>query len=1201
MSAPRDALDLPLDGIRVVEASAGTGKTFTIATLYLRLILERGLAPEEIVVATFTRAAAAELSERLRKRLVVADDLLAAADPGQPRDDDDGEKTETRRVIDQAISRGVAGDELKKRAHDARLAIDTALIGTLHGFCHRALAEFGFESGQALREPELVEDLRALELEIVRDFWRGGGGDPEAAQCLAANWGDPGTLVNQVADARWRGRTVDPLAARPDTQVLREHLNAARAVIASWDDAALERAREEIRRAIGNGSSRKSLLEKVDSIRMESASPRDDAAFTKAVRKDLAAFSDEKFAGKEWFNGPFQGSELPSIQHLAAAIDALDAADGLLAAHLLRAARACLEAELPRRLAARNQMSHDGAVDRLAAALDDPARSAGLEARIGARWKAALIDEFQDTDAQQWKVVHELFGTATLVLVGDPKQAIYGFRGGDVFAWLAACACADGPALRLAESHRAGAGIACATNALFSQPGAFIDAGIGHPEIRAADRVARRALLRGDDVVPALQVWRLDPAALGCAADKSISKGLAWDTLERACVAQIATWLADGSGFALRDDDGETKPLRAKNIAVLVDKNDQARSLQAALGRAGIPAASESRASVHASDEASDLALLLAALAAPDDARRARAACASVLVGEDAAAIATTIHDDAAHAALLERVAEWAANVRQQGPLPWLHRLIASAGPRLLSLPDGQRRVANYLQLAELLQELHAQCFSLADLASRFARARAEAADDADAARLRLDTDADAVTVSTVHVAKGLEYDVVLVPCAVLGHKINPAKRGSGITLHWYHVGNVPHVAIGSMASADARRQAAQEDAAEDVRKLYVAVTRASAACVLPWGWVNEVESSALYHVLQPGSGDDGAKATAKAAACGERLKQLRKRAGADAVRVVELPVGGARRYAPAQDHASPLHAREFRRDDLERDWRTWSFSSLVRGRGDPNAGDTLPGAGDSDPVPAVEMPGEDRDLAGPRFGTAVHAVFEATDFATWRDVADAPVPARALIEHSLRTQGLASATSRLARGVAAVSGFVRNALNTTLPCGARLCDIAPARRRAEIEFHLALHPARSSALYALLHRHGYQSERGGVEPDRLHGLLTGKIDLVFAHAGRFHIVDWKTNRCPPYDAAALGAEVTKHDYDLQWLLYTLALHRWLRQQVPGYAYDTHVGEVYYLFVRGIVEGRGVHRDRPPRDLIAAMDALFDTDAEAAA
>jgi exodeoxyribonuclease V beta subunit len=628
--------------------------------------------------------------------------------------------------------------------------------------------------------------------------------------------------------------------------------------------------------------------------------------------------------------------------------------------------------------------------------------------------------------------------------------------------------------------------------------------------------------------------------------------------------------------------------------------------MQAALGRAGVPAASNLRASVYASDEADDLALLLDALAAPDDARRARAACASVLVGDDANAIAAGIADTTAQATLLEGVAGWAAAVRRHGPLPWLHALVAQAAPRLLALPDGERRVANYLQLAELLQDLHAQSFGLDDLAVRYARARVEAADDADAARLRLDTDADAVTVATVHAAKGLEYDVVLVPYAVLGRDPN-GKRDDRPPLYWYHDGNAARAAIGKGANRMVVERAIEEIRAEDVRKFYVAVTRAAALCIVPYGPTSGTAFSAVCHLLQQAGRDEALPADV--GGCARALDELCKRADG-AAEIIALPAAvTGQRPIPTRD-AGALAARALNRTDIQRDWQTWSFSRHVRGSTHHAAADPLPGAGDADAVDAEVA--STAGLAGARFGTAVHAVFEQTDFAAWRDASGTPDSERELIERSLRAQGLAESEAAMKGAITVVGACIRDALNAKLPCDVCLCDIAPAQRRAEIEFHLTLAPARSTNLYALLHRHGYQLQRNGVAPATLHGLLTGKIDLTFEHAGRFHIVDWKTNRCAPYDDAALRAEIAVHDYDLQWLVYTLALHRWLRRQLPGYDYDRHVGDAYYLFVRGMhgrapgmaesPEGRGgIHADRPPRELVEAMDALFGAHAEASA
>jgi exodeoxyribonuclease V beta subunit len=1191
VNAPHDAMDVQLDGIRAVEASAGTGKTFTIATLYLRLILERGLAVDEIVVATFTRAAAAELSERLRQRLVLANSLLSGDDPGAAREGEDGERGETRKVIANALQ-AAAFDELRRRARTAQLAIDTAYIGTLHGFCHRVLAEFGFETGQALAQPDLVDDLQALQAEIVRDFWRRGSADATTAMLLADTWGAPETLATQVCDPRWRGRTIE--LAEPDLDALRSQFERARKQVAAWDAGVTDLFERELARCV---TTLRTCGQRTEAMQhtlrwARSGSPEQAlAAFDAKLTATLLAGAIEKLVPKDLRPA---GQPFDDLEVLCAAYAQLQHAETsmkqLPAARMLRDARAFLELELPKRLAQRNLMGHDQAVDRLADALTDGPRGELAATRIRQRWKAALVDEFQDTDPQQWRVVQALFGPTTLVLVGDPKQAIYGFRGGDVYAWLEARSQAQGEPLRLAESWRAGAGLCAATNALFSRPGAFIEAGIAHPDIHSADAVRRRALLR-DGKEFALELWWLDPEQVGHAANRPVpSKAYARTAIQHACVAWIVDVLHDAT-LRLRDKHGSLQALQPKHIAVLVNSNHEAQAMQAALGRAGVPASCNLHASVYTSGEAADLALLLDALAAPDDPQRARAARASLLAGDDANAIFSTLHDDARQAALLAGIATWAGSVDRHGPLPWLHQMIAQAAPHLLALPDGERRIANYLQLAELLQDLHTASFGVADLAARFARARVEAVDDADAARLRLDTDADAVTISTVHAAKGLEYDVVLVPYAVLGRDPD-RKRDARPSLHWYHDdANAAHVSIGADAPPHIARRASDEIRAEEVRKFYVAVTRASALCVLPWGPVNLMQHSAAFHLLHVAgrkSALDG-----DMAGCDAALRELCARADG-AARVVPLPSGAHTRKMPRTDsdarnrggdNAPPLQARIFTRDDLQREWQVWSFSRLVRGSPNQASADPRPGAGDQDLAPQAS-PGP----GGAAFGTAVHAVFEQTDFAAWRDAADIPTSEQPLIEDALRHQALGDN----AGAVALTGACVRDALNATLPCGVRLCDVTPERRKAEIEFHLSLAPARTAELFALLHRHGYQRQRTGVAPEHLRGLLTGKIDLTFVHAGRFHLIDWKTNRCAPYDAAAMRAEIAAHDYDLQWLVYTLALHRWLGQQLPGYDYDTHVGDAYYLFVRGMHDGGGIHVDHPPRALVEALDALFD-------
>lgn len=1192
-----DPLALPLDGIRVVEASAGTGKTYTIATLYLRLILERGLAPEAIVVATFTRAATAELATRLRARVVRADRLLTDSDPGATRSDDEAEDASVREAIRQALDQGVALDALRERAHAAVLALDGAMIGTLHAFCFRALEEFGFDTGQGLARRELVEDAGALELEIVRDFWRRGSGDPETAQRLVDGWGSPETLAQQLRDARWRGRGIAVPA--PDDAALNTGFETARQRIAGWNESVCKAFATELARCVGTPRTVNERARMFAALRGWAADGNADTARSTFNAHDAASITAAALETLQPRGVRPVGQAFDDIEALCAADAALAEADAsrtrLPLAELLREARAYLEAERPLRLAAQNLVSHDTAIDRLRAALADATRGKAAAAAMRRRWQAALIDEFQDTDTAQWEIVRRLFGESTLVVVGDPKQSIYGFRGGDVYAWREAIASSPNARLTLATSYRSGAGMVAATSALFARDGAFIEAGIDCPPGAAADRVARRALLRGDETLPGMLFWRFAATDLGQDDGKPASNARVLAGVESACVGWIARALADPA-MRLRGRDGTLQRLRAEHVAVLVNKNEQAASMQAALSRAGVPASCNLRASVFASDEAADLALLLDAVAAPDDLRRTRAAHASLLLGGDATTIAAGIDDDTKQAELLEDIAAACTTVRHQGPLPWLHGLIARAAPRLLALPDGERRIANYLQLAELLQDLDAASFGIEDLAARFARVRVDATDDADSARLRLDTDTAAVTVSTVHAAKGLEYDIVLLPYAVLGR--DPAGSKSSVPRYWHHQGNTARVALGQGTPEAIREIARREIEAEAIRVLYVAVTRARALCIVPWGEANAARFSPLHHLLH-GLGRAAPLAT-DAAGCAAALEELRERAGGT-IGVEALPAGPGRRGARAQaDAASTLAARAFNRAGLERDWQVWSFSRLVRGSGNHASADPQPGAGDADAV-ATTTTDDDPGIGGARFGTAVHAAFERTDFAAWRDADDVPDSEQALLVRCLADAGLAGERGVPPRAVMLAGDCIRGTLNAELPCGVRLCNVAADARRAEIEFHLALQPARAADLYALLHHHGYQQARSGVAPATLHGLLTGKIDLTFTHAGRFHLIDWKTNRCPPYDEAALAAEIALHDYDLQWLVYTLALHRWLRLQLPGYAYDRHVGEAYYLFVRGMADGRGIHVDRPPRELIEAMDALFTAHTEGGA
>ncbi|MEO6968911.1 MAG: UvrD-helicase domain-containing protein, partial [Rhodanobacteraceae bacterium] len=495
MSAQLDALGLPMSGVRVVEASAGTGKTFTIATLYLRLVLEKALKPEQIVVATFTRAATAELSSRLRERLRLASQLLAQADPATPRDDDGGDVAVTRAAIAQALTpEGIDPGTLQQRARDAERAMDTAVIGTLHGFCNRVSSEFGFETGRTLASPELLEDLRGLQNEIVDDFWRAGSADADTARVLARTWGSPRALARQVADPRWRGRDIVIDENAPETMPLLHEqrgvalawLETLRNSIAGWNDTSIGEADIELAACFTNKSARASRMRGLRAMHNWAISSMPSWPPPGVVDKAAESFSPGAMQALKTCPRLPQGPTFDAMIDLGKVFAALHALDAGAGALVLREARAFLECELPARLRGLGKTGHDQAVDDLARALDDTERGAHATAAIRKRWPVALVDEFQDTDTQQYTILDRIYRDVDnahrgcLVMIGDPKQAIYRFRGGDIDAYLAARKSASS-ILTLDTNFRSSSQLVAAFNALYARAGEVLSSDPDHP------------------------------------------------------------------------------------------------------------------------------------------------------------------------------------------------------------------------------------------------------------------------------------------------------------------------------------------------------------------------------------------------------------------------------------------------------------------------------------------------------------------------------------------------------------------------------------------------------------------------------------------------------------------------------------------------------------------------------------------------
>ena len=1209
---------LPLHGVQWIEASAGTGKTFLLATLYSRLVIEAGWPVASLLAVTFTEAATQELRERLRERLVLARDL-AAGDAGG----DEGEAQRlTTRLVASAIEREGRAF-LLRRLRLAVEAMDVAPIFTIHGFCRRALADHAIEAGQPLVQRAIVENETALREEVATDFWRRCNTDAAKTANLRRLWKSPQALAKDLRELL----AIDALLPLPPEEMrppqeAEDRQRDARLALAAAFRAHGVGARAQLAAALANGAINKAIVkdEAVDPVWQAlrewlPCADKEDPASAK-----LANYGKTRLRVKLNKNGALPDDPLfDAIDAWFAFVDAREEQRKIARVALVHEARDYARTRLDAIKRERGLIGYDDMVLGVADALAGPQGEA-FARKLRRQYGVALVDEFQDTDPRQWRIFRQLFARAAdhagdaqdlfgdesvtaegredagrrqraLFLIGDPKQAIYRFRGGDVHAYLEARSEADARHA-LSHNHRSRPAAIAAVSALFgrSGPQAFAESGIEYLPVQPAGRVADEDYRLGDSVPAAIEVARL--TALSEAGIDA-----ARDAATTACVARMHALLSDMiAGRALRRRaDGRWRRLGPGDIAVLVERNDEAERIHRALTLAGIPCVAAGRSSLYDSDEAADLRCLLHALLAPADDTRLRAALATPLLGLDAAAIRRLDEDETERRLWSDRLQAWRARAERQGPLAAINLVCAENASRLLGLVDGERRLTNYLQLGEELQAGPGARLGLRALLDQLERRMAEADAQNDAELLRLESDAARVKILTLHKSKGLEFDLVFLPYVAIRASHPPANA---LRLARYHDGSQRVAELFAERASFAATKEDEEQFAEKLRLLYVGLTRARLATWLAWGAVKEAGRTPLAWLLHRHEFErlPDALAPEQIEAGLARWRHWASEEGAPPDAISALPAAAA---LPSQrlrfDAPSVTPDAAIARRHFSRDWWVYSFSQLSR-EDDGAAPGEMGGARDEVQPPT---PLSASRFVGSRFGNTLHAALETVDFAAWREWSgELPPPGEfdKLVE-ALNGQGFGGETNHR-EGLPLLTRLVSATLNARLPEGVRLCDVPPSRRRSELEFHLAFAPVATPALLAILHRHGIVGERQAFGlRQRIEGLLTGFIDLVYEHDGRFYVLDYKSNQLPDYAPIALRQSVREHEYDLQYTLYTLALHRWLRFRLgAAYDYDRHLGGVRYLYCRGLDEAHpdhGIHAPTLTRELIETLDALF--------
>lgn len=1183
-----DLFNTPLRGINLIEASAGTGKTYTISALFLRMVIEQPLPVERILVVTYTKAATAELRERIRTLLVTMRSALERGGSDNP-------------LCQQLLETIGNPTDAQKRVNLAILSFDRAAIFTIHGFCQRVLTDAAFEGGLPFHT-EMVADDRDLRQEIVDDFWRHSIQDLSAGLLgyFAQKRVTPDTLIETLKGNLGKPYLSVRTSPMPDDLATLE--------------AACERLFQEVvdlwvtcQQAVSD-----LLFDAVKQGHLNKNSYREDRL--PLWLESLNALLGE--GGGEWFEhfDRFTHSKLVTAtkkgkltpEHLF-----FDLCDQLLAAkqHLSesyeQARNACVGqliayvgSELRLRKAERRLQSYDDLLLNLDEALEGN-RGGELINVIRRHYGAALIDEFQDTDPVQYRIFHRLFafGEQSLFLVGDPKQAIYSFRGADIFAYLKAQGDAE-HRYTLDTNWRSSPGLINAVNTLFnaSQQSFLFNNIPFHDALPAPD--ARNQLeVEGDSPSPFHT----------CFVDGKLTKEAASVIVSEWTAAEISRLLvAAQEGRALLGE----RPLVSGDIAVLVRSHKQGAMVAATLAKRGIHSVQRSRASVFHSAAALELELILRAVAEPLREPLLPAALSTGMIGIESHQLEGLRDNPSALDHWIESFQNYHNLWQQFGFMRMFRRLLQQQGvvSRLLQCSDGERRLTDLLHLGELLHTTErSDSPGMEGLVKWLSqRCNSEMPDD-EAHQLRLESDEALVQIVTVHTSKGLQYPVVFLPFAWESGVYN-IKTGESYQFHDPDADHQAILELGSERWKLDQHHADREAMAESLRLLYVALTRAKQRCYIHWGKINGVDQSPLGWLLHGPADPDAVdalqqmKGDFKSQDSGTllaRIEQLVGQSGDCISLTQEPPVESGSGGADAGGVQADLKNRSFSRQ-LKRTRQLTSFSSLSSSYHEMSE---LP---DHDGTVREDFCSDDgasrKDIfhfpRGASPGSALHAIFEKLEFSSYN-----PAELSQLVEENLGKYAIDS------RWCPVVEKMVSDVLTKELEQGSglKLANLTAQQCLVELEFYYPINQLSADGLAQLLLKQGFadtpEIERAirelGFSP--VQGYLKGYIDLIFEQDGRYYLLDYKSNwlggEKSDYGRQQLNESMAREGYYLQYLLYTLALHRYLRQRLPDYDYERHFGAVFYLFLRGIDptdnSDSGIYRERPEKHLIEALDNYF--------
>lgn len=1183
-------LKAPLKGIQLIEAGAGTGKTFNIAGLFLRLIVERGFTIDQILVVTYTKAATEELKSRIRSRLVTAKNELNTKLKDQ--------------LIEATVKDRIDPDVALQRIQDALTDFDRAAIFTIHGFCQRILIHFAFETGY-LFEAKLLQDDQPMVQEMADDFWRRyiAPAPHELVARALEELNQPEEMAALFNRCRTPGMRVVPDTIEPPLDALEAWRVAADQVCRAWPaakDAVLKLLASEGLNATWYGKCQPDKGH-------PGVSPRERVLSVLAARMEQWEGRYPLFSHFDRFTTSLleKATKKNAITPRHPFFDLCEHATACLSemevqiSAYLRYLKVSLIKEARQRLdekkSERSILFYDDLLIQVHRALQHSTASRLVRA-LRESYRAALVDEFQDTDALQYDIFMRLFGdeNALLFMIGDPKQAIYSFRGADLFSYLEAKGAASHQ-YTLSKNWRATQPLLNAINTLFdSHPQPF-----GHDRIGYEPAVAAQPDNSAIEDAP-FQLWYLTRGD-----EAGAVRPLSQDEATRQIVAGVAEEIV-----TLLKVSQTTTVIEPQAIAVLTRTHQQAQSVKSALDERNVPAVLHSAGSVFDTREAESLSILLDGVAMPSDPFRVRAALATDLIGATADELCSSVETPAADwEARWARFDAYHRIWQRDGFYPMFSRMMAEEKikRRVLTRPDGERCLTNLLHLAELLHQASLESASGPEgLLAWFDDQRFGGGQGEDAQKLRLESDARAVQIITIHKSKGLQFDVVFCPFVWSGARIDKKS----VTFHDPQADGKLTLAIGPDIDPSHSELSLREALAENIRLLYVAITRARKRCYMAWGCIKGTEISAPAYLFHGAHGGDlteeGVSGLRRNMAAMDdarllaELKEVEARAGGS-IRLKEMPLPTGARYSTSEMVQKSIAERRFH-GAVDKMWRIASFSSLTAGAGAVHDAD----GADRDAHYAVEpsVDSEKSDDAnlfafpkGAKAGLFFHDLIEHVDFTNRDGMFRGKLVADKLNSHRFDAQWSDAVECMLVR-LGSISIPLKEA-------GGHFClsDVPWHRRINEMEFHYPIKPLEPDTLVHIFRAYGrpfvqqmpsHHWQRLHFSP--VHGFLKGFIDMIFEHGGRYYLVDWKSNHLGNayeyYTPESIEAAMTESFYYLQYHLYVVALDQWLQSKIEGYRYDQHFGGVLYFFIRGIDgagKSNGIFYDRPGHAVVTRL------------